>query len=119
MFVSAQQFSVHGIIYKTIMSAIQLTQHVVIGNQLALAWGDGVESFIDLQKLREACPCAVCQGEPDAMGFVVKPTVVHNAKSFQALRMQLIGGYALQMTWADGHSSGIYSYDFLRRLHQS
>lgn len=98
------------------MSAIQLVQNIVIGDQLALAWGDGEESYIDLKKLRQSCPCAVCQGEPDAMGFVVKPTVVHTAKSFQTLRMQQVGGYALQMTWADGHSTGIYTFDLLRRL---
>ena len=98
------------------MAAIQLIQQVVIGNQLALAWGDGEETFIDLKKLRQSCPCAVCQGEPDAMGFVVKPKVMHTERSFKALRMQQIGGYALQMTWADSHSTGIYSFDLLRRL---
>ena len=98
------------------MAAITLTQNVVIGGQLALAWGDGVESFIDLKKLRIACPCANCQGEPDAMGFVVKPQVIHTDKSFLALRMQQVGGYALQMTWADGHSTGIYTFDLLRML---
>lgn len=98
------------------MAALQLIQQVVIGNQLALAWGDGGETFIDLKQLRQSCPCAVCQGEPDAMGFVVKPTVVHTERSFKALRMQQIGGYALQMTWGDSHSTGIYTFDLLRQL---
>lgn len=96
--------------------AVTLLQNVVIGDELALAWSDGAENFIHLRKLREACPCAVCQGEPDAMGHVVKPSVIHTEKSFQALRMQQVGGYALQITWADGHSSGIYSFDFLRKI---
>lgn len=100
------------------MAVIQLIQQVVIGNELALAWGDGGETFINLKKLREACPCAVCQGEPDAMGFVVKPTVIHTERSFKMLRMQQIGGYALQLTWADGHSTGIYAFDLLRLLGQ-
>jgi DUF971 family protein len=98
------------------MPAVTLIQNVVIGDELALAWSDGSERYINLRKLREACPCAVCQGEPDAMGHVVKPTVTHTEKSFRALRMQQVGGYALQITWADGHSSGIYSYDLLRRI---
>lgn len=98
------------------MAAIELTQHVVIANQLALAWADGEETFIDLKKLRQSCPCANCQGEPDAMGFVVKPKVVHTERSFRALRMQQVGGYALQITWADGHSTGIYTFDLLRSL---
>ena len=83
---------------------------------LQVAWkGDHVSEF-NLDALREACPCAVCQGEPDAMGFVVKPTVIHTEKSFRALRMHQVGGYALQITWADAHSSGIYTYDLLRRI---
>ena len=101
------------------MPAITLLQNVVIGDELALAWSDGVEDYINLRKLREACPCAVCQGESDAMGHVVKPSVTHTGKSFQALRMQQVGGYALQITWADGHSSGIYPYDLLRRISSS
>ncbi|MGJ8677294.1 MAG: DUF971 domain-containing protein [Akkermansiaceae bacterium] len=98
------------------MATITLLQNLVIGNQLALAWGDGTETFIDLKKLRVCCPCAVCQGEPDAMGFVVKPSVIHTDKSFIALRMQQVGGYALQLTWADGHSTGIYTFALLKRL---
>lgn len=50
------------------------------------------------------------------MGRVVKPRVVYTEKSFQMLRMQQVGGYALQIFWADGHSSGIYPFDLLRDL---
>lgn len=100
------------------MSALSLIQQVIIGDQLALAWSDGIESYLDLQKLRQACPCASCQGEPDAMGRVAKPKVVHTEKSFQAVSLQQVGGYALQLTWADRHSSGIYTFDLLRRLGQ-
>ncbi|MCP5536350.1 MAG: DUF971 domain-containing protein [Akkermansiaceae bacterium] len=98
------------------MSALTLLQNVVIGDELALAWSDGQENFISLKKLRQSCPCAVCQGEPDAMGRVLKPKVIHTEKSFKALRMHKVGGYALQIAWADGHSSGIYPYDLLRNL---
>lgn len=95
---------------------IELINHTVIGEELALAWGDGSEGYIPLKKLRIHCPCAVCQGEPDAMGRVVKPEVSHTERSFQLLTVQQVGGYALQLKWADGHSTGIYSYDFLRNL---
>lgn len=100
------------------MSAITLIQNVVIGDELALAWSDGKENYIGLKSLREACPCALCQGEPDALGYVEKPKVVHTERSFQTLRMQQVGGYALQITWADSHSSGIYPFDLLRKLGQ-
>lgn len=98
------------------MAALDLLHNVVIGDELALAWGDGQENYIKLSALREACPCAACQGEPDALGRVAKPMMVHTERSFQALRMQQVGGYALQITWADGHSTGIYTYELLRKL---
>ena len=98
------------------MAALSLTQHVVIGDQLALAWSDGQESYLPLQDLRKSCPCANCQGEPDAMGRVFKPKVIHIARSYQVKQMQQVGGYALQITWVDGHNSGIYPFDLLRRL---
>ena len=93
-----------------------LTQQTVIGNELALAWADGAETYISLEKLRKNCPCAVCQGEPDALGRVAKPSVTHTDRSFQLISVQQVGGYALQLKWADGHSTGIYTFDFLRNL---
>ena len=101
------------------MSALSLLQNVVVGDELALAWSDGKENFIKLQTLREACPCAACQGEPDAMGRVVKPQVKHDERSFRALRIVQVGGYALQVFWADGHSTGIFPYEILRSLASS
>ncbi len=95
---------------------IQLKQYNVIGNELALVWSDGEESYINLETLRKACPCAKCQGEPDAMGRVLKPTVMYTSRSFQALSVQPLGGYALQLAWADGHKSGIFSFELLREL---
>lgn len=98
------------------MPSIQLTRHTVIGDQLALAWSDGQESYIALEDLRRGCPCAACQGEPDAMGRVLKPRVQYTEKSFQVLKIQQVGGYALQVTWGDRHSSGIYTFDLLRKF---
>lgn len=93
-----------------------LEQATVIGNELALSFSEGVEVYIDLPMLRRACPCANCQGEPDALGRVVKPIVQLGPKAFDLLKFQGVGGYALQLFWADGHSSGIYSYPYLLRL---
>ena len=42
----------------------------IIGQELAIAWNDGEETYLPLEKLRRACPCATCSGEPDAMGRV-------------------------------------------------
>lgn len=87
-----------------------------IGTELAIRWNDGSETFLPLEYLRRACPCAECGGEPDVLGRVLRPEVTHNPASFRLRNYQLIGGYAIQPTWEDGHSSGLYSYDYLRRL---
>lgn len=98
------------------MMATTLEQATLIGNELALAFADGAELYLPLPLLRRACPCAACQGEPDALGRVVRPTVEHGPKAFDLVKFEGVGGYALQLFWADGHSYGIYSYPYLFKL---
>jgi DUF971 family protein len=87
-----------------------------IGNELAIQWNDGTESYLDLQFLRRACPCAACGGEPDVLGNVIRPNVSYCDNSFELVGFQVVGGYALQPQWRDGHSTGIYSFQYLRRI---
>jgi len=87
-----------------------------IGNELAIHWNDGSESFLDLQYLRRACPCAACGGEPDVLGNIIRPNVSYSDNSFELGSFQIVGGYAVQPRWADGHDTGIYSFQYLRRI---
>lgn len=98
--------------------SMRLQQVSVIGGELALSFDDGMELYHPLPMLRRACPCAACQGEPDALGRVVRPRVEHGAGAFELRNFEVVGGYALRLHWADGHSSGIYSFDYLSRLSQ-
>ncbi|MGI8437523.1 MAG: DUF971 domain-containing protein [Chthoniobacterales bacterium] len=88
----------------------------LIGDELAIAWNDGVESYFALDFLRRACPCAACGGEPDVLGNISRPDVSYSPESFVLQRWDYVGGYAIQPLWADGHRTGIYSYQYLRRL---
>jgi DUF971 family protein len=88
----------------------------VIGNELAIAWTDGLESYLPLEALRRACPCASCCGEPDALGNLVRPEISYQPSSFELRGWQLVGGYAFQPSWADGHATGLYSFKYLRKL---
>ena len=88
-----------------------------IGSELAVKWDDGAESYIPLANLRMACPCAGCKGEMDIMGNLYKnPEKPLAANAFQLVRIASVGGYAIQPLWADGHNTGIYSFEYLRRI---
>ena len=88
-----------------------------IGNALAVKWPDGSEDFISLEKLRHACPCAGCRGEVDVLGQLHKgPAAKLSPAAFVLVRFAVVGAYAIQPFWGDGHSSGIFSFDILRTV---
>ena len=88
-----------------------------IGSELAIKWADGSESFVSLEKLRHSCPCAGCKGEVDILGNLHKgPDVPLRPHAFQLMRIANVGTYAIQPIWGDGHASGIYSFEILRRI---
>lgn len=91
-----------------------------IGSELAIKWEDGTESFLALEHLRRACPCAGCKGEVDALGNLHKgPEKPLTSRSFQLVGFHPVGGYAVQPVWGDGHDSGLFAFDYLRRIAQS
>jgi len=90
-------------------------QHV--GNELAIKWDDGSEDFITLETLRRHCPCASCRGETDILGKVYRSRAAPlTAAAFRLVRFSYVGGYAIQPVWADGHATGIYSFEYLKRI---
>ena len=95
---------------------LELKNVQLIGNEIAIAWSDGMESYLPLERFRRACPCAMCGGEPDVLGNLVRPEVSYTSSSFELAGWQVVGGYALQPRWADGHNTGLYSFQYLRRL---
>jgi DUF971 family protein len=56
-------------------------------------------------------------GETDVMGKLhIGPAKQLGTASFQLRRFTPVGGYAIQLFWADGHSTGLYSWEYLRRM---
>ena len=99
------------------MRPIEIQQ---IGDELAIKWDDESESFISLEKLRRHCPCAGCKGEVDIMGNLYKgPDRPFSPQAFQLVRIVTVGGYALQPVWADGHTTGLYSFDYLKQIEKA
>jgi DUF971 family protein len=89
----------------------------LVGEDLAIKWENDTETFIRLTDLRQSCPCAACKGETDIMGNVSRgPQRPLTAEAFQVRRIGWVGGYGIQPYWADGHSSGIFSFEQLKSL---
>ena len=94
---------------------------------LHMEWADGRRSRFPLDYLRKHCPCAGCRGEkhggesrperPDGralMSLTVLPKGIDQAA--QVADAKLVGNYALQITWGDGHDTGIYDFRYLRSI---
>jgi len=92
------------------------------GKGLEIDWQDGHRSAWTFAWLRDACPCATCvderlqqgrkPGQPKPKAAELLPMYKPPAKPASA---HPVGRYALQFNWLDGHSSGIYSWEYLRR----
>ncbi len=88
-----------------------------IGEELAIRWDDGTESFTQLETLRRFCPCAACLGEKDIFGNTYKaPGRPYGPRAFLLARLGYVGSYGVQPHWADGHGAGIYTWDYLKRI---
>lgn len=89
----------------------------VIGREMALKWDDGAEQFVALETLRRFCPCAACMGEKDIFGTTYRPPErPYGPGAFELAGLHPVGGYAVQPAWRDGHNTGIYSWEWLRRV---
>jgi len=88
------------------------------GNTLMVHWSDGHASTYEYAYLRERCPCASCTGHDYApVKPQASPTLLPMfQKALKPERAELVGRYAVQIYWNDGHSTGIYSFDYLREL---
>jgi DUF971 family protein len=93
------------------------------GTGVAIDWKDGHQSSWNFKWLRNACPCATCNEERTKSGREIGtpkpkaggPLVMYEAPP-RPLEVTPVGKYAIRFKWNDGHESGIYSWDYLRRV---
>lgn len=83
---------------------------------LAIEWSDGHTSAYPYQYLRDKCPCATCSEMGAPAHPAPTPFPILGQKPLKPDHAELVGRYALQIYWNDGHSSGIYSFDYLREM---
>lgn len=78
-------------------------------NLLRILWDDDSLSDYPFAYLRGWCPCAVCQGHGGERHFI-------HVENPQLVSVGMVGNYALNPRWSDGHETGIYTFEYLKSL---
>ena len=83
---------------------------------VTIVWKDGHRSEYPLQYLRDRCPCATCgKTQPQPVSPMVNPLPLFKPRA-RIQDVESVGRYAFRFFWNDGHSTGIYSFDYLRSI---
>jgi len=80
---------------------------------LKITWADEKECSYKSAELRRSCPCAQCVNEWTGER-VLNPENI--AEEIEIRDLSLVGRYAINFRWSDGHETGIYSFRYLREL---
>lgn len=87
-----------------------------IGNEIALLWDDGIESYYPMETLRALSPSAENVGERDLLGEIHGGDARKSFPGVTITSWNIVGNYAIQFVFSDGHNTGIYSFDYLRDI---
>jgi DUF971 family protein len=82
-------------------------------SEITIAWSDNLETAYEAADLRRKCPCAGCVNEWTGER-TLKPETIAEEVSFSSIAV--VGRYALNFNFSDGHDTGIYSFKYLREL---
>ena len=74
-----------------------------------VTWDDGHVGDYPRAYLRGYCPCALCQGHSGKIKYI-------DSVAAGLQEISSVGNYAVQFAWEDGHSTGIYTFEYLRSL---
>lgn len=98
-------------------------EHIAISKSkgIRIDWKDGHHSEYSLAYLRDGCPCATCTGahgtEPQKSNYAAPATPFQMYQpALKMMSVEEVGHYAVRIQWSDGHGSGIYSFDHLRKI---
>jgi len=81
--------------------------------QMRITWADGRVCNYASATLRRACPCAQCVNEWTGQR-TLRPEAI--SEEVEIKDLEIVGRYALNFRWSDGHETGIYSFQYLRDL---
>ena len=81
---------------------------------LRIEWNDGVRAELSAEFLRVYSPSA------EVRGHSADQRVIQTGKKHVAIsELQAVGNYAIRILFDDGHDTGIYSWTYLRELHDN
>ncbi|MCX7930830.1 MAG: DUF971 domain-containing protein [Chlorobi bacterium] len=86
---------------------------------LRIEWGDGLCVAVPLDVLRQHCPCAYCKGEQVFGTTVMLPLQQFAPGMNELVALEPVGNYGIRARWADGHDTGIYTWQMLRTIAES
>ena len=84
-------------------------------SEFSITWEDSHKTVLPLTTLRKGCPCALCRTRRESSNPFQFVTETAPSSSL-AKEFSPVGHYAIKIEWADGHSSGIYTFEMLRHL---
>jgi len=80
---------------------------------LHVQWRDGAEFWLPLVELRAECGCAHCVDEMTGQRLIdisdIDPEITIK-------ELKLVGNYCVKIYWSDGHNTGLFTWELLRRL---
>lgn len=88
----------------------------LIGTTLCVVWEDDSEDFFASELLRIHSPSAQNIGEKDIFGNQYGGQAPHNFSDIKIIGWVFVGNYAIKIKFSDGHNTGIYSWDYLKKL---
>lgn len=95
-------------------------EHIAVSKSkgLRIGWKDSHPSHYPLKYLRDHCPCAACtHAHPTGAGAPQSPPLFPLYKPVLKIEaVEPVGNYAIRIRWNDGHNTGIYSFEYLRRI---
>lgn len=96
------------------MNSVQPTGLNKIGTkEFKVTWSDGHASLYSFRYLRQHCQCALCVDEWSGKPLLLRESV---SQDLEGLSVKLVGQYAIQIQFSDGHNTGIYTFEHLRKI---
>ncbi len=86
---------------------------------ITIMWDDNLVTPLNIRQLRDECPCAEYKGEQILMHQILPVLKPKLPGHYDVKSIAPVGSYAIQITWGDGHATGLYSWEYLRNLHFS